>query len=365
MIPQIDLQAQYLALQPEIDEALLKVAGSGRYILGPNVQELETRIADYCGAAHAVGVASGTDALRLSLTALGIGPGNEVITTPFTFMATADSIAHTGATPIFVDIDPRTFNIDATRLAAAITAKTKAILPVHLFGQPADMSTIMDIANRHNLAVVEDCAQALGAEWNGHKVGSFGSTGAFSFFPTKNLGGLGDGGMVVTNDAMLAEKIRILRQHGTTVKYHHEQLGYNSRLDEIQAAILLVKMKYLDSWTEARQRIAALYDSLIKADKVITPFVTPGVRHVFNQYTIRHPDRDALAAHLAKHDISSAVYYPLSLAKQTALAYLKPGLYPLEQADLTSREVLSLPMYPELTDDAVGTVAETVNSFKA
>lgn len=352
-------------MRQEIDEALLDVAAGGRYVLGPRVKELEEKVAAYCGCRYGVGVASGTDALLLSLIALGIGPGDEVITSPFTFMATADAIVRTGATPIFVDIDLPTFNINADLVEAAVTSKTKALLPVHLFGQPADMSALMDIAGRHGLRVVEDAAQAIGAEWQGKRVGSFGDAGALSFFPTKNLGCFGDGGMIVTNDSTVAEKARVLRVHGAAKKYHHDLMGFNSRLDEIQAAVLLVKLPYLDKWIKARREISEIYDAALAGSAVAVPYRLPGASHVFNQYTIRYSDRDALAAGLRDKGIATAVYYPVLLTKQPALAWLKLDSDALPAAENAAREVLSLPMYPELSLKDARAVAETILSSSA
>ncbi len=365
IIPQIDLRKQYLSIRQEIDEALLDVAAGGHYVLGPRVKELEEKAADYCGCRYGVGVASGTDALLISLIAAGIGPGDEVITSPFTFMATVDAIIRAGATPIFVDIDPLTFNIDLNLIEAAVTSKTKAVLPVHLFGQPVDMTDLMKIADRNGLNVIEDAAQAIGAKWQGKRVGSFGDAGTLSFFPTKNLGCLGDGGMIVTNDSDVAEKARALRAHGATEKYHHDILGFNSRLDEIQAAVLLVKLKYLDKWTKTRGEIAKIYDDALADSAVTIPYRAPGANHVFNQYTIRCDNRDGLAAGLREKEIATAVYYPIPLNEQKALAFLKVDSSTLREAEAAAREVLSLPIYPELSKENAEKVAEAILSFSA
>jgi dTDP-4-amino-4,6-dideoxygalactose transaminase len=328
MIPVLDLQGQYGAIEQEIDAAIKGVLLSTEFILGPAVRDLEQRVAAYCECRYGVGVATGTDALRLTLTALGIGPGDEVITTPFTFMATANTISRCGARPVFVDIDPRTYNIDQAKIEGAITERTRAIVPVHPYGQPADMDPIMELAERHGLFVVEECAQAIGARYRSRRttndeppktkdqpsslvvgpssvkvgrwsaVGSSGHAGCLSFYPTKNLGAYGDAGMVVTNDAAVAEKVDILRRQGSKKKYHAEVLGFNSRLDSLQGAILGVKLKYLDQWNEARRQIAQRNIELLSGLPVTTPYESPDVYHVYHQYTIRAPQRDVLAAYL-------------------------------------------------------------------
>jgi dTDP-4-amino-4,6-dideoxygalactose transaminase len=362
-IPVLDLKAQYLAHREEIDAAILTVVESGHFVLGPNVRALEQEIASYVGCQHAVGVASGTDALHLALTALDIGPGDEVITTPFTFIATASTITHTGAVPVFVDIDPRDFNLAPELVKQAITPRTKAILPVHLFGQPARMAEIMEIAGEHGLKVIEDAAQAIGAEENGQRAGSYGDAACFSFYPTKNLGAYGDGGMVATSDPNLAEKIDVLRRQGSKRKYHNEVLGFNSRLDEIQAALLRVKLKYLDEWIEGRQRVARRYNELLAGTGVVTPYERPGVRHVYHQYTICVPQRDKLQAHLKEQGIGTMVYYPVPLYRlplYSGLGYGEGGLPVSEQG---AREVLSLPIYPELRDEMVITVGKAIARF--
>ena len=348
-IPPIDLMAQYRAIQPEIDEVIHQILESGQFILGSNVAALEQEVATCLGVEHAVGVASGTDALRLTLMALGVGPGDEVITTPFSFIATANTISHCGAKPVFVDIDPQTYNIDPQSIEAAITRHTKAILPVHLYGHPADIGPIMALADRHGLFVIEDCAQAIGARYKGRKVGSFGHAGCLSFYPTKNLGAYGDGGMAVTNDAALAEKVDVLRRQGGKEKYHAEVLGFNSRLDSLQAAILRVKLKYLDGWNEGRRRVAQRYNELLVGLPVTTPYESPDVYHVYHQYTIRTAERDKLDAYLKECGIGTMIYYPVPLHRQQVFANLgyAEGCLPVSEA--ASREVLSLPIYPELT----------------
>lgn len=361
-IPVLDLSAQYRSIEREIDEAIREVVGGGRFILGPNVKELEKEIAAYCGCEFGVGVASGTDALLLSLLALGIGPGDEVITTPFSFVATASSISRTGATPVFVDIDPPTYNIDPTKIEEKITERTKAILPVHLYGQPAAMQPIMNLADRYHLRVVEDCAQAIGAEYRGRKVGSFGDIGCFSFYPTKNLGAYGDGGMVVTDDPGITEKVDLLRRQGGRVKYYHEVLGFNSRLDELQAAILRVKLRHLDGWNESRRHVARRFDELLASCDVVTPFVARDVQHVYHQYTIRAERRDQLREYLRERGIGTMIYYPLSLHKQRLYQNLGYAGGSLPISERGEREVLSLPMYPELELDQQLYVVETLRA---
>jgi dTDP-4-amino-4,6-dideoxygalactose transaminase len=363
MVPVLDLVSQYKAIQPEIDAALAGVLQSGHFILGPVVQELEARIAAYCGCQAAVGLASGTDALRLALAALDVGPGDEVITTPFTFIATANTISRAGATPVFVDIDPQTYNIDPTLIEAAINERTKAIIPVHLYGQPADMAPILELAQAHSLSVIEDAAQAIGARYQGHPVCSMGDVGCLSFYPTKNLGAYGDGGMAVTEDPALALKIDVLRQHGSSKRYHAEIVGFNSRLDAMQAAILGIKLNYLDRWNEARRQAAARYDALLADLPVTTPHVAPHVEHVYHQYTIRAPQRDALAKHLGECEVGRMIYYPAPLHRQELYAGLGYAEGSLPVSEAASREVLSLPIYPELTEAQQAEVADAIRSF--
>lgn len=363
MIPVLDLQTEYQSIRPEIDAAITEVVTSGRFVLGPVVSGLEQEVASYCEAGYAVGVASGTDALRLSLAALGIGPGDEVITTPFTFIATANTISRSGARPVFCDIDPETFNIDPTCVDAAITERTRAILPVHLYGQPADMDPIMKLAERHRVHVIEDAAQAIGARYKGRRAGGIGSIGCFSFYPTKNLGAYGDGGMVVTNDAALADKVDVLRRHGSPRKYHAEVVGYNSRLDALQAAILRVKLRHLDGWNEKRRTLARRYDELLTDLPLTRPRAAADVEHVYHQYTVRVGARDALAEHLKERGVSTMVYYPAPLHLQvlyTNLGYTE-GSFPASEK--ASREVLSLPMYPALTEGQQMQVVEAIRAF--
>ncbi|MHB8142665.1 MAG: DegT/DnrJ/EryC1/StrS family aminotransferase [Thermoleophilia bacterium] len=362
-VPLLDLEIIHDGIGDELRQAFARVLASGRFILGPEVEKFEREMAAYCGTAHAVGVASGSDALYLSLRALDIGPGDEVITTPFSFIATAECIAQAGAQPVFADIDPATFNISPDAVADAITERTRAIIPVHLFGLPADMKKLSAIAARRGLAVIEDTAQALGAVTGGRKAGSISDAGALSFFPSKNLGCLGDGGMVLTASDETAARLRSLRAHGSTRKYHSEELGINSRLDALQAALLRVKLARLDEWNALRWRNAQLYDSLLAGVETVRP---PGAgdgssgSHVYHQYTVRLRKRDAVKQRLDEMGIGNAVYYPLPLHLQPAFAGLgyRPGDFPAAEA--ACREVLSLPVGPELDPDQVQRVAAAV-----
>jgi dTDP-4-amino-4,6-dideoxygalactose transaminase len=362
-IPILDLKTQYQSIKDEIDAAVLGVMASGYFVLGPNVKALEAEVAEYVGCRYGVGVASGTDALRLSLAALDIGPGDEVITTPFTFVATANTVSHSGARPVFVDIDPRTFNIVPGQIEAAITERTRAIVPVHLYGQPAEMDAIMETARRHNLYVIEDCAQAIGAEDDKRRVGSFGDVACFSFYPTKNLGAYGDGGMVTTNNSEIAERIDVLRRQGGKTKYYHEVLGFNSRLDEMQAALLRVKLRHLDDWQAGRRCVAGRYDELLSELDVAIPFVRSNVTHVYHQYTIRVPRRDALHQFLQARGIGSMIYYPLPLHLQGLYQDLGYAAGSLPVSEGTGHEVLSLPMYPELTEEQIRAVVGAIGEF--
>lgn len=347
-IPLVDFKAQYKSIEKEIDAAIKEVLLSGQYILGPVVKEFEEQVAAYCGVKYAIGVASGSDALILALKSLDIGPGDEVITTPFTFVATAHAIVHCGAKPVFVDIEPDTFNINPDLIEPAITKKTKAIIPVHLYGHPANMDPIMKIAEAHNLYVVEDAAQAFGARYNGKKVGSIGHVGCFSFFPTKNLGCYGDGGMVVTDNAHIAEKVDILRRQGCRERYHAEMIGYNSRLDAIQAAILKVKLKYIDEWNEKRRHVAHRYNKLLANTSIKIPVEATYAYHVYHQYTIRTSRRDVLKRLLLKNGIESSIYYPLPLHLQNAFRFLGNKEGDFVESERAAKEVLSLPIFPEL-----------------
>jgi dTDP-4-amino-4,6-dideoxygalactose transaminase len=358
-IPPLDLKRQYQAIGADVSAAVLEVLASGAYIGGPMVQNFEQKFADYVGTTECVGCNSGTDALYLALRAMKIGAGDEVITTPFTFIATAETISAVGAKPVFVDIDIATFNLDLSQLAAAITPRTKAIMPVHLFGNPLDMTELMSIAKQHNLIVIEDCAQATGAKWNGKQVGSIGHFGCFSFFPTKNLGGCGDGGAITLNDPELAGDLRMYREHGSRQRYYHEAIGVNSRLDAIQAAILQVKLQHLDNWNQQRATVAARYQELLaNIPGIVTPQVTPGGESVWNQYTTRvvapsgmdaATNRDRVRASLQADGVISMIYYPLPLHLQAVYQDLdRPvGSFPITER--VSHEVLSLPMFPEIT----------------
>jgi len=363
MIPILDLQAQYRTIRPEIEAAIQEVLEGGNFILGPNVKALEKELAAYCGCSYGVGVASGTDALRLAIDALEINRGDEVITTPFTFIATANTVSRAGAVPVFCDVEPRTFNLEPQLVERAITPRTKAILPVHLFGQAADMGPLMEMAARYNLAVIEDSAQAIGATYNGRPTCSFGALGCLSFYPTKNLGAYGDAGMVITSSEEVAGQLDVLRRHGGRKKYYHERVGYNSRLDEIQAAILRVKLRYLDEWTTARRQVAARYGELLAGLPVTTPYEAPGRRHVYHQYTIRAPRRDELQAFLKQQGIGTMIYYPLPLHLQGLYTGMGLGEGSFPEAEKAAREVLSLPIYPELTEVQIQEVAAAIAAF--
>lgn len=368
-VPLLDLKAQYAPIREEIRAAMDRVADSQYFILGPEVKALEEEVAAYSQCKFGSGVSSGTDALLVALMAIGIQPGDEVITTPYTFFATAGCVARLGAKSVFVEVDPRTYNIDASQIEAAITPRTKAIIPVHLFGQMADMDPIMEVANRHNLIVIEDAAQAIGSEYKGRRAGSIGHMGCFSFFPSKNLGGFGDAGMVVTNDAKLAEQLNLLRAHGAKPKYYHKVVGGNFRLDALQAAILRVKLKYLDSWTEGRQRNAATYRRLFHEtglDNIVgLPVELPNVRHIYNQFVVRFPRRDAVMEHLKKHQIGCEVYYPVPMHVQECFADLgyKSGDFLLSEA--AAQESLAIPIYPELTEAMLQSVVNAIQAFYA
>jgi dTDP-4-amino-4,6-dideoxygalactose transaminase len=359
-IPLIDLVAQYQSIRDEIDQAIRGVLESGVFILGPNVAAFEEEVAAYLGVRYAVGVASGTDALLLTLRAYGIGSGDEVIVPAYTFFATAEEVSQLGATPVFVDISPQTYCLDASQLEEKITARTKAIIPVHLYGHPAEMAPVLELAKKHGLKVIEDNAQALGAEYRGRKTGSLGDAGCLSFFPSKTLGGYGDGGMVVTDAPTLAETVRKLRTHGWRVKYHPEVIGYNSRLDELQAAILRVKLRHLDAWNERRRKIAEQYRALLVGSGVEVPWEAPYAWHVYHLYVIRVKERKAVQGHLKALGIASAVYYPVPLhlvEPYRDLGY-GPGTFP--EAERAAEETLAIPLYPEMTGDQIETVASGV-----
>lgn len=364
MIPMVDLKRQYSRLKNEIDRAVGQALEQTQFILGPNVGKLEEEVAAYHGLPHAIGCANGTDALLLALRACGIGPDDEVITTPFTFIATAEVIALVGARPVFVDICADTFNMDPDRITAKITSRTKAIIPVHLFGHAADMDLIMDIAKKNNLKVIEDCAQAFGAKYRGQTIGTMGDAGCFSFFPSKNLGCYGDGGMVVTRDEQIASKIKMLRNHGSAVRYYHSDVGYNSRLDEIQAAILRVKLPEINASNDARRRNAALYCSAIKGKDIVLPSERPDCRHVYHQFTIRTKNRQAIADALSNAGIASAVYYPVPLHQQDVFLKMYQLKESLNVSENCASEVLSLPMFPELTPEEIRQIADVVNNVR-
>lgn len=371
-VPQLDLGPQYQSIKTDIDAAIARVLDSGHFIMGPEVSAFEEEVADYCGVSHAIGVASGTDALLLSLRAAGVGPGDMVLLPSFTFFATAGTVHNLGATPVFVEIDPMTYNMDPLALEALLKespnlqAKAKAVIPVHLYGQMADMDAILNIAKRYQLEVIEDAAQAIGATASGKQAGTLGSTGCFSFFPSKNLGAFGDGGMIISNNDALAETIRRLRVHGSKPKYYHQLVGYNSRLDALQAAILRVKLRHLNSWSQGRQAKAARYDELLaNSADIQTPILADSNAHIYHQYTIRvlNGKRDALAQHLKDQGIGTSIYYPLGLHLQECfshLGYCKGDLPHTEQA---CDEVLSLPIFPELKDTQLQTVVQSIMDF--
>jgi dTDP-4-amino-4,6-dideoxygalactose transaminase len=383
-VPLLDLKAQYAPMRAEIEAAIREVCDSQMFVLGPKVEELERRVAEYCGAAHGIGVSSGTDALLVALMALNVGPGDEVITTPYSFFATAGVVARLGARPVFCDIQPDTYNLDPDAVEAFIArhcrrdgdtlvnkatgGRVRVLMPVHLFGQTADMEPLMAVARRHNLTVVEDAAQAIGSECTGGaRAGSIGAIGCLSFFPSKNLGAFGDGGMCLTNDAALAERLQVLRVHGGKPKYYHAVIGGNFRLDALQAAVLLVKLKSLDAWTAGRQRNAARYTERFAASggRVGVPVARAGYRHIYNQYVIRVQDRDGLRNRLAERRVGTEIYYPVPLHLQACFAYLgyREGDFP--HAEAAARESLALPIFPELTEAQQEHVARTVLEFVA
>ncbi len=356
----VDLKGQYESLKSEIDSNIIQALSETRYILGPNVQAFEQECAKYLGVKHALGCANGTDALHLGLLAAGIQPGDEVITTAFTFIATAEAVRYVGAIPVFVDILPGSLNIDPDAIKSAITDKTRAIIPVHLFGQPANMNEITAIARDHNLAIVEDCAQSIGSAYQGQKTGSFGIAGTFSFFPSKNLGCYGDGGMVTTNDDAAADTIRKYRNHGSSKQYYHDVIGFNSRLDELQAVILRVKLRHLDDYNANRLRVAQTYNRLLEASRFETPEI-PGDRdHIFHQYTVLCDGRDAVREAVVGKDISCAVYYPVPLHQQKAFADTEQPSLPVTEE--TSLRCLSFPIFPEMTVQQIETVCEAILS---
>jgi len=361
MVPMVDLQKQLKGIKDEVLNIISEILEGSHFILGSKVSEFEKKVADYYEVRESIGVASGTDALHLAIDALGIGEGDEVITTPFTFFATVEAILYTGATPVLVDIEPDTLNIDVNKITANITKRTKAILPVHLFGHPADMEKISQIAKKHRLKVIEDCAQSFGAELNGRKTGSFGDAGCFSFYPSKNLGGYGDGGIITLNNPRVAEIIRQLRNHGSKGSYRHKRVGFNSRLDEIQAGILLVKFRHIDEYNRQRRQNAVIYSTLL-SDTVQCPVEKEGAYHVYHQYTVMSRKREKIQQRLKEKGISSVVYYPVPLHLQEALKFLgyTKGDFPF--AEKAAREVLSLPMYPELEQVTIEKIAKIIKS---
>lgn len=390
-VPLLDLKAQYAAIRDEIREAIDRVADSQHFILGPEVEALEREVADYSQCEFGIGVSSGTDALLVALMAINLKPGDEVITTPYTFFATAGAVARLGGRPVFVDIDPLTYNLDPAQIEAAITERTRAIIPVHLYGQMVDMNPIMEVARRHQLIVIEDAAQAIGSEYEGRRAGSVGDMACFSFFPSKNLGGFGDGGMVTTNDAELARQVKLLRNHGYAPKYYNKVVGGNFRLDAIQAAVLRIKLKHLDSWTEKRQQNAAAYRRLFMEAElsiqpqlvgltnettqgeafnkledmsgVVLPFEAANVRHIYNQFIIRSGRRDKLLAHLKERKIGTEVYYPVPMHVQECFAELDYKMGDFPQSERAAHETLALPIYPELTESMMATVVEAIADF--
>jgi len=373
-VPLLDLQAQYASLRDEMRACIERVLESQRFVLGDEVRRLESSIADYCQTNHAVGCASGSDALLLALMALDIKAGDEIVTTPFSFFATASCMTRLGARPVFVDIDRHTYNIDVSQVADAITSRTKAIMPVHIYGQCADMDPLLALGERYGVPVVEDAAQAIGATDRGRRAGSMGALGCFSFYPTKNLGGAGDGGIVTTNMDELAQRLRRLRTHGGITEYQHTEVGINSRLDELQAAVLNVKLARLDQWSDERAQRAAVYGKLltearpcfeIRVFEITTPFVRPDCRHIFHQYVIRVPQhRDALMEHLQKCGVGTKVYYPIPLHRQECFSYLgyKEGAFP--EAECAAGETFALPIFPELSEAQQAYVVDSIKSFK-
>lgn len=363
-VPLLDLQAQYATIRDEIRPVVERVIESQQFILGPEVEAFEQEVAAYCGAKYAIGVSSGTDALLIALMAAGIGKGDEVITTPYSFIATATSISRVGAIPVFIDIDPKTYTIDPKAIADEITDATKAIMPVHLFGQCAEMKPILDLAKQRNMLVIEDAAQAIGAGQNGVKAGTMGAFGCFSFFPSKNLGGFGDGGLVTTNDEAFAQRVKELRQHGGKDKYRNAMIGINGRLDALQAAVLRVKLTHLDAWSAARREHAEYYTQAFQGMKEVqTPITAPGNTHIYNQYVLRVERRDELQAHLNAHQIGNAIYYPIPIHLQECydiLGYQETDFPAAEQA---AAETIALPVYPELTRAQQDDVIETIHAF--
>jgi len=360
-IPMVDLKQQYAQIKNEITKNLSAALEATQFILGPNVQAFEKEAADYLGVKHTIGVASGTDALHLALAAAGIGEGDEVITTPFTFIATAEAIAYVGAVPVFVDVNKDTFNIDLEQVKSAINDKTRAVIPVHLFGQPVDMPALKALCDANNLKIIEDCAQSFGAHINGQQTGSFGDAGAFSFFPSKNLGCYGDGGLISTNSDKMAEDIKVLRNHGSTKQYHHTVIGYNSRLDELQAVILRTKLKYIDEYNANRRRVDQTYKAMLADTDVQTPHEDGVGYHVYHQYTCMHPQRDRIMQTLRDAGISCAIYYPIPLHRQEVFAKECENVV-LPVTESVVKNCFSLPVYPELTADKIKLITDTIKT---
>lgn len=362
-ITSLDLKRQYESIREEINKAVLEVIASQSFILGPYVESFERNIAKFCNVKHSIGVSSGTDAILLALMACGIKSGDEVITTPFTFFATAGSIVRLGAVPVFVDIDPFTYNIDGNKIASAVNKRTKAILPVHLYGQCADMDVILKIAHANGLMVIEDAAQAIGSIYNRKKAGSLGNIGCFSFYPSKNLGGYGDGGLVTTNDDELAEFIKLLRVHGSKPKYYHSYIGINGRLDAIQAAVLSVKLKYLEGWSEKRRSAASYYNGQLERLPIKLPKTAPYNTHIFHQYVIATPKRDDLMEYLKQHGIETVIYYPVPLHLQKCFEHLGYKKGDLPESERASHETLALPIFPEITHEEQDYVITHIRDF--
>jgi dTDP-4-amino-4,6-dideoxygalactose transaminase len=356
----VDLKAQYASIKDEIDTAILQALAETRFILGPNVQAFDQEAGDYLGAKHAISCASGTDALHLALLAAGIKPGDEIITSAFTFIATGEAIRYIGAEPVFVDIQAQSLNIDPARIRAAITDKTRAILPVHLFGLPADMKEIQALSDEFGLLVIEDCAQSFGSRYQGKTTGTMGCVGAYSFFPSKNLGCYGDGGMITTNDDEIAAQIRLLRNHGSSQQYHHDVIGYNSRLDELQAVVLRIKLKYIDEYNQKRLAVARSYNQRLANSRFQTPAILDDRDHVFHQYTVLCDDRDAVREHLLSQGVACAVYYPIPLHRQKVFADTTTVELPVTES--TASRCLSLPIFPEMTEAQIETVCEAILS---
>lgn len=360
-IPMVDLKQQYLAIKDEIDSGIMAALESTQFILGPNVQSFEKEAAEYLGVKHCLGVNSGTDALHLALIAAGVGKGDEVITTTFTFIATAEAISYVGAKPVFVDIDEKTFNIDLQQVETAITDKTKAVIPVHLFGQPVDMSKLKNLCDKNQLKIVEDCAQSFGAHIDGKQTGSFGDVGAFSFFPSKNLGCYGDGGLIATNSDAIYKHLTILRNHGMSVRYHHTEIGYNSRLDEIQAVILRAKLKRIDEYNDGRRRVDQTYKKLLADTSVITPHEDGIGKHVYHQYVCLHPQRDKIMQTLQKENIACAIYYPIPLHKQDVYQVEYQSVN-LPKSEKIVEQCFALPIYPEMEEEKIQRVCDVIKT---